>query len=94
MYYLLETGMLIWHAETAQDLYDWILGGFMVAEQPDVHLPLALCCDGFFVTHTKDTIMMQPDDMCLPPYDSLPKVAVATNSWYSGGMMSASASDI
>ncbi len=69
MYYLLETGMLIWHAETAQDLYDWILGGFMVSEQPDVHLPLALCCDGFFVTHTKDTIMMQPDDMCLPPYD-------------------------
>lgn len=69
MYYLLETGMLVWHAETAQDLYDWILGGFMVSEQPDVHLPLALCCDGFFVTHTKDTIMMQPDDMCLPPYD-------------------------
>jgi pyruvate ferredoxin oxidoreductase alpha subunit len=30
MYYLLETGMLVWHAETAQDLYDWILGGFMV----------------------------------------------------------------
>ncbi len=69
MYYLLETGMLVWHAETAQDLYDWILGGFMVSEQPDVHLPLALCCDGFFVTHTKDTVMLQSDDMCLPPYD-------------------------
>lgn len=69
MYYLLETGMLVWHAETAQDLYDWILGGFMVSEQPDVHLPLALCCDGFFVTHTKDTVMLQKDDMCLPPYD-------------------------
>lgn len=69
IYYLLETGMLVWHAETAQDLYDWILGGFMVAEQPDVHLPLALCCDGFFVTHTKDTVMLQSDDMCLPKYD-------------------------
>lgn len=69
MYYLLETGMLVWHAETAQDLYDWILGGFMVSEQPDVHLPLALCCDGFFVTHTKDTVMLQSDEMCLPPYD-------------------------
>ncbi|MEE8207065.1 MAG: transketolase C-terminal domain-containing protein [Nitrospinaceae bacterium] len=69
MYYLLETGMLVWHAETAQDLYDWILGGFMVAEQPDVHLPLAVCCDGFFVTHTKDTVMLQSDEMCLPAYD-------------------------
>ncbi|MCF8719676.1 transketolase C-terminal domain-containing protein [Nitrospina gracilis] len=69
IYYLLETGMLVWHAETAQDLYDWILGGFLVAEQPDVHVPLALCCDGFFVTHTKDTVMLQSEDMCLPKYD-------------------------
>jgi len=69
IYYLLETGMLVWHAETAQDLYDWILMGFLVSEQPDVHLPLALCCDGFFVTHTKDTVRLHSDDMCLPAYD-------------------------
>ncbi len=69
MYYLLETGMMIWHAETAQDLYDWILAGFIVAEQPDVHVPLAVCCDGFFVTHTKDTVSLQSADMCLPRYD-------------------------
>ncbi|MGP0565272.1 transketolase C-terminal domain-containing protein [Nitrospina sp. 32_T5] len=69
IYYLLETGMLVWHAETAQDLYDWILGGFLVSEQPDVHVPLALCCDGFFVTHTKDTVLLQSEDMCLPKYD-------------------------
>ncbi len=69
MSYLLETGMLIWHAETAQDLYDFILKGFIVAEQPDVHVPIAVCCDGFFVTHTKDTVDILPDDVCLPPYD-------------------------
>ncbi|MBM4132282.1 MAG: ferredoxin oxidoreductase [Nitrospira sp.] len=67
--YLLQTGMLVWHAETAQDFYDWILRGYMVAEEPDVHLPLALCCDGFFVTHTKDVVNLTPVDMCLPPYD-------------------------
>ena len=67
--YLLNTGMLVWHAETAQDFYDWILKGFMVSEEPDVHLPLALCCDGFFVTHTKDMVDLTPADMCLPPYD-------------------------
>ncbi len=69
IYYLLETGMLVWHAETAQDLFDYILKGFIVAEQPDVHLPLAVCCDGFFVTHTKDTVELPPDDLCLTPYD-------------------------
>ena len=67
--YLLNTGMLVWHAETAQDFFDWILKGFMVSEEPEVHLPLALCCDGFFVTHTKDVVNHTPADMCLPPYD-------------------------
>ncbi len=69
MHYLLETGMLVWHAETAQDLIDFILKGFMVAEQPDVHVPIAVCCDGFFVTHTKDTVELPPEDLCLTPYD-------------------------
>ncbi|MBT4048745.1 MAG: ferredoxin oxidoreductase [Nitrospina sp.] len=69
MHYLLETGMLVWHAETAQDLFDYTLKGFIVAEQPDVHVPIAICCDGFFVTHTKDTVNMTPEDLCLTPYD-------------------------
>ncbi len=69
MHYLLETGMMVWHAETAQDLYDFILKGFIVAEQPDVHLPIAVCCDGFFVTHTKDTVDLSPLELCLTPYD-------------------------
>ena len=69
IHYLLETGMMIWHAETAQDLYDFILKGFIVAEQPDVHVPIAVCCDGFFVTHTKDTVELIPEDLCLTPYD-------------------------
>jgi len=69
MHYLLETGMLVWHAETAQDLFDFILKGFIVAEQPDVHVPIATCCDGFFVTHTKDTVELPSDKFTLTPYD-------------------------
>ena len=69
IHYLLETGMLVWHAETAQDLFDFILKGFIVAEQPDVHIPLATCCDGFFVTHTKDTVELPDESLCLTPYD-------------------------
>jgi len=69
MHYLLETGMLVWHAETAQDLFDYILKGFIVAEQPDVHVPIATVCDGFFVTHTKDTVELPSADLTLTPYD-------------------------
>ena len=66
---IIDSGMMIWHAESAQDFFDWILMGYIVAEQPDVHIPLALCCDGFFVTHTKDTVMLTPAEMTLPHYD-------------------------
>lgn len=69
--YLLETGMLMWHAETAQDLYDFILKGFIVAEQPDVHIPIATMCDGFFVTHTKDTVMLATRRPLFDPLRSL-----------------------
>ncbi len=66
---LLETGMLIWHAETAQELFDNILKGYIVMEQPDVHIPMALCIDGFFVSHTKEMVEIPSNDFCIPPYD-------------------------
>ncbi len=66
---ILDTGMLIWHAETGQELFDYILKGYLVAEQPDVHLPIAVVIDGFFVSHTKDILMIPSADLALPPYD-------------------------
>ncbi|MFQ5780964.1 MAG: transketolase C-terminal domain-containing protein [Nitrospiria bacterium] len=66
---IIDTGMLIWHAETAQEFFDFLLAGFIVAEEPDVHLPLAVCIDGFFVSHTKDMVMVTPPDLALTPYD-------------------------
>lgn len=69
MSFLLDTGMLIWHAETAQELFDMLLKGFTVAEQPDVHLPIAVCIDGFFVSHTKEMVSLPGADICIPPYD-------------------------
>ena len=69
MSFLLETGMLVWHAETAQELFDMLLKGFIVAEQPDVHLPIAVCIDGFFVSHTKEMVSLTGADVCIPHYD-------------------------
>jgi len=66
---IIDTGMLIWHAETAQDFFDYLLKGFIVAEEPDVHLPIAVCIDGFFVSHTKDDVYIPSADLALPTYD-------------------------
>lgn len=67
---LLDTGMMMWHAENAQDFFDMILKAYVIAEQPDVHLPVGVFVDGFFVTHTRDLVMLPPEDMQLPPYDA------------------------
>jgi pyruvate ferredoxin oxidoreductase alpha subunit len=67
---LLDTGMIMWHAENGQDFFDMILKAYVIAEQPDVHLPVGIFVDGFFVTHTRDQVMLPPADMQLPPYDA------------------------
>lgn len=67
--FLLDTGCMIWHAETAQELFDMIIAGFVVAEQPDVHVPLITVIDGFFISHTREAVKLPPDDIALPPYN-------------------------
>ncbi|MFN7064761.1 MAG: transketolase C-terminal domain-containing protein [Aquificaceae bacterium] len=67
--FLLDTGCMIWYAENAQDLFDMILSGFVVAEQSSVHVPVITVVDGFFVSHTRETVMLPPDDIALPPYN-------------------------
>jgi pyruvate ferredoxin oxidoreductase alpha subunit len=66
---LADTGMLIFHAEDPQDFFDMTLQAYVIAEQPDVHLPVGVCADGFFVTHTREIVELTPEDEMLPPYD-------------------------
>ena len=66
---LLDTGMLMFHAETAQDFYDMILKGYVIAEKPEVHLPVGVFVDGFLVTHTRDEVLLPPEELKLPPYN-------------------------
>ena len=67
--FLLDTGAMIWHAENAQELFDMILAGFVVAEKTDVHVPIITAIDGFFISHTRESIMIPPEDIALPPYN-------------------------
>jgi pyruvate ferredoxin oxidoreductase alpha subunit len=66
---LLDTGMLMFHAENAQDFFDMILKAYVIAEQPDVHLPVGVFADGFLVTHTRDQVFLPPEGLKLPPYN-------------------------
>jgi pyruvate ferredoxin oxidoreductase alpha subunit len=68
MAFLLDTGMLMFHAENAQDFFDMILAAYAIAEQPEVHLPVGVFADGFFVTHTREVVMLPPDDIKLHAY--------------------------
>ncbi|HAJ98534.1 MAG TPA: ferredoxin oxidoreductase [Bacteroidales bacterium] len=69
MSFLLDTGMLMFHAEAAQDLYDMLLKAFVIAEKTEVHVPIGVFIDGFFVTHTRVSVEVTPEDMKLPAYD-------------------------
>ena len=69
MAHMLDTGIIMLHAENAQDLYDMLLKAFVVAEMPDVHIPVGVFVDGFFVTHTRDMVACDPEDVKLPSYD-------------------------
>lgn len=67
--YLLETGCMIWYAENVQELFDMAVAAFIVAEKPDVHVPIITAVDGFFVSHTREAVMLPDDDIALEPYD-------------------------
>lgn len=69
MSFLLDSGMLMFHAENSQDLFDMILSAFTIAEEPDVHLPIGVFADGFFTTHTREIIEIPQEDIKLAPYD-------------------------
>jgi pyruvate ferredoxin oxidoreductase alpha subunit len=69
MSFLLDCGMMMFHAENAQDFFDMIIAAYAIAEQPEVHLPVGVFADGFFVTHTREVAALPPDDIRLDSYD-------------------------
>ncbi len=64
--YLLNCGMIVFHAENQQDMFDFTMAGFTISEKNDVTLPVGVCCDGFFVTHARGYVRMQDRGIKLP----------------------------
>lgn len=69
MSFLLNTGMLMVHAENQQDFFDYSLAAIMVSEMVDVTLPAMVSVDGFFVTHARGNVSMPSEEYKLPPRD-------------------------
>jgi len=67
---LLNSGMIVFHAENQQDMFDFTMAGFTISEKNDVTLPVGVCCDGFFVTHARGYVRMQDRGIKLPPREA------------------------
>ncbi|HFU76658.1 MAG TPA: ferredoxin oxidoreductase, partial [Arcobacter sp.] len=71
MAYLLNSGMVVLHAENQQDTFDQTIAAFAISEKVDVYIPTAVCTEGFFVTHAKGYVDMTPADMALEEFDPI-----------------------
>jgi pyruvate ferredoxin oxidoreductase alpha subunit len=66
-----DTCWLQLYSETVQELFDTVIQGYKIVENPAVKLPMMVCEDGYWLTHSleKATIPTQEEvDAFLPPY--------------------------
>lgn len=57
-----DTGWIQMYAENAQEVYDMIICAYRIAEHRDVCLPMMVCMDGFYVSHTFQTVLTESDE--------------------------------
>lgn len=66
-----DSGWLQIYCETAQEVVDTTIQAYKIAEDKNVLIPVMVCMDGFFITHTLEPVEL-PDqkkvDRFLPPY--------------------------
>ena len=54
-----DTGWMQLYAENAQEVYDYMIMGYRIAEHKDVLLPMMVCMDGFYVSHAMQTVITE-----------------------------------
>ncbi len=57
-----DCGFIQLHAETCQEIFDFILMGYKIAEDPYVCLPVLVNMDGFYLSFTREPVLI-PDEM-------------------------------
>jgi pyruvate ferredoxin oxidoreductase alpha subunit len=67
-----DLGWMLYWVATAQEALDTALLAWRVAEDPNVFLPMAISCDGSFLTHSQAIVNVPTSEQVkkyLPPYD-------------------------
>ena len=76
-----DCGLIQLHAETCQEILDFILMGYRIAENSDVCLPVLVNMDGFYLSFTREPVVL-PDEKAiqafLPPYRPMQPVFQAS----------------
>ena len=68
---LRDAGWIQLYAESNQEVVDFHVQAFRLAEDPEVCLPVMVCMDGFILTHAYEIVDMPEQeqvDQFLPPY--------------------------
>ena len=56
-----DSGWIQVYVENSQEAYDSIIQAFRIAEHPDILLPVMVCLDAFFLSHTLENVKTLPD---------------------------------
>ena len=56
-----DCGMIQLHAETCQEVFDFVLMAYRIAEDPNVCLPVLVNMDGFYLSFTREPVLI-PDN--------------------------------
>lgn len=68
---LRDAGWIQLFAENNQEILDFVIMAYKIAEDADVLLPVNVCYDGFYLSHLSEEIIVPPQDLVdrfLPPY--------------------------
>ncbi|UCH31466.1 MAG: pyruvate ferredoxin oxidoreductase [Candidatus Bathyarchaeota archaeon] len=57
-----DSGWIQIYVENSQEAYDSIIQAFRIAEHPDVLLPVMVCLDAFFLSHTLENVKTLPNE--------------------------------
>lgn len=66
-----DSGWLQFYVENVQEILDFLLLAYKIAEHEEVLLPAMVCLDGFFLSHSTQPVMVPAQevvDTFLPPY--------------------------
>jgi phenylglyoxylate dehydrogenase alpha subunit len=72
-----EAGWIHIHARNCQEIFDSVIIAYRLAEDPEVRLPVAVCYDGYFLSHQWEPVEIPSQeevDRYLPPLTLFPRV--------------------